>query len=80
MTRRRLIWLPGDPPDDAPERTSPLVDLWAAELDAAERHAERYRAMSDAYEGTMGEYRCFKTPTPEEREQLLRAKSDEADE
>lgn len=78
MTRRRLIWLPGDPPDGEPERTSPLVDLWAAELDAAERHAERYRAMSDAYEGTMGEHHCLKTLTPEEWEQLLRAQSDEA--
>lgn len=49
MTRRRLIWLPGDPPDDEPERTSPLVDLWAAELDAAEAKHKRWAAMSEVY-------------------------------
>ncbi len=49
MTRRRLIWLPGDPPDGEPERTSPLVDLWAAELDAAESRYKRWLAMSEVY-------------------------------
>lgn len=79
MTRRRLIWLPGDPPDGEPERTSPLVDLWAAELDAAERHAERYRALGDAYEGTMEAHWTLKCLSPEEMERHMRAR-DEADE
>lgn len=71
MTHRRLIWLPGDPPDNEPERTSPLVDLWAAECDAVKRHAERYRAMSDAYEGEMSEFWELKPLTPAEMERKL---------
>lgn len=67
---RRLIWMPGDPPGDEPERTTPLVDLWAAELAAAERHAERYRAMFDAYErvssGHNG-YEKYESPEPQLR-------------